>query len=65
MNQEELKQQFLDYAEYNLHNETILQAIRELLDNISNELYENGYTYESNQLTTCSLTIKDVLERGF
>ena len=64
MTQEEFKEQFLNYAEYNLHNDTILQAVIELLDNISNELYENGYTKESNSLTTCILTIKEVLERG-
>ena len=38
MNQEQLKEQFLQYAENNLNNETILQAITILLDNISNEL---------------------------
>lgn len=64
MTQEQLKEQFLQYAEFNLNNETILQAIEELLQNISNELYENGYIYESNQLTTCELTIKRILEES-
>lgn len=62
MNQEQLKDQFLKYAEYNLHNDTILEAIKELLDNIANELYENGYTPESNQLVTCILKIGEVLK---
>lgn len=62
MTQEELKEQFLQYAEDSLQNDTILQAIKELLDNISNELYENGYTKESNRLTTCEMIIKEVLE---
>lgn len=62
MTQEQLKEQFLKYAEYNLNNESILQAISELLSNISNELYENGYKNASNKLTTCELTIKEVLE---
>ena len=64
MTQEQLKEQFLQYAEDNLHNDTILNAIYSLLDNISNELYENGYTNESNKLTTSMLKIKEVLERG-
>lgn len=61
MNQEQLKDQFLQYAENNLNNETILQAIQELLQNISNELYENGYTYESNKITTAEINIREVL----
>lgn len=64
MTQEQLKEQFLQYAEFNLNNETILQAIKELLQNISNELYENGYIYDSNRLTTCELTIKRILEES-
>lgn len=64
MTQEQLKEQFLQYAEFNLNNETILQAIGELLQNISNELYENGYVYESNKLTTCELTIKELLKES-
>jgi len=62
MTQEQLKEQFLEYAENNLNNETILQAIVSLLDSISNELYENGYTKQSNTLTTCMLSIKELLE---
>lgn len=62
MSQEELKNQFLDYAFNNLNNETILQAIKELLNSISNELWENGFTYESNKMATCELTIKELLE---
>lgn len=56
------QEQFLQYAENNLHNETILQAVNQLLDNISNELQENGYTHEANRLTTAELIIKEVLE---
>lgn len=64
MNQEQLREQFLRYAENNLNNETILQAIQELLQNISNELYENGCIYESNKLTTAELIIKEVVKKG-
>lgn len=65
MTQNELKEQFLRYADNNLQNDTILEAIVELLDSISNELYENGYVQESNRLTTCELTVKDVLKGDF
>lgn len=64
MTQEQLKEQFLQYAENNLDNETILKAIVELLQNISNELYENSYIYESNCLTTCELKIKEVIKNA-
>ena len=63
MTQEQLKEQFLQYAEYNLNSETILQAVIELLDNISNELQENGYIHEANRLTTSELIIKEVLKK--
>lgn len=62
MTQEQFKEQFLRYAENNLDNDTILKAITELLGSISNELYENGYTKQSNTLTTCELSIKELLE---
>lgn len=62
MTQEELKNNFLEYAENNLNNETTLQAISQLLENISNELYENGYIYEANKLTTSQLTIDEILK---
>ena len=64
MTQEQFKEQFLKYAEYNLNDETILQAICDLLDSISNELYESGYVKQSNTLTTCELSIKEVIEEG-
>lgn len=64
MTQEQYKEQFLQYAEDNLNNETILQAMDQLLDNIINEFFENGYSNESNRLTTSQLIIKEVLENG-
>ena len=62
MNQDQLKEQFLQYAENNLDNETILKAIQELLNSISNEFFENGYIHEANRLTTCELIIKEIIE---
>lgn len=64
MTQEELKEQFIKYAYNNLQNDTILKAVIELLNRIGNELYENGYTKESNRITTCEMIIEEVLERG-
>lgn len=64
MTQEQLKEQFLQYAENNLNNITILQAITQLLDNISNELYQDGYINESNRLTTSMLIINEVLKKA-
>lgn len=64
MTQEELKNNFLEYAENNLNNETTLQAISQLLENISNELYENGYIYEANKLTTSQLIIDEILKEA-
>lgn len=62
MTQEEFKNNFLEYAENNLNNETTLQAISQLLENISNELYENEYVYQSNKLTTSQLIIDEILK---
>lgn len=62
MTQEQLKTQFLEYAENNLDNETILESVIELLDNIGNELYENGYKREANRLNTALLIIREVLD---
>lgn len=64
MTQNQLKEQFLQYAENNLNNETILKAIIKLLDDISNELYENGYTNESNRLYTAEKIIAEVIENA-
>lgn len=64
MTQEQLKEQFINYAEYNLNHDTLLKAIIELLDGVSNNLYYDGYTKESNVLTRCVLNIKGVLESG-
>ena len=62
MNQDQLKEQFLQYAEDNLHNDTILQSITELLENIINDIcYE--YPHESNRLTTAELIIKEVMDQ--
>ena len=62
MTQEQLKENLIEYAQNNMHNLTILQAINELLNSIINELLEDGYVSTSNRLTTCYLTIKELIE---
>ena len=62
MTQEQLKEQFFQYAMNNLHKEYILLAIIELLDNIGGDLYSNGCTSDANDLWTCQDIIKKVLD---
>lgn len=62
MTQEQLKEQFINYAENNLNNETILQAIVYLLGNIGDELYNELYTQQANRLWTCQDIIKEILK---
>ena len=62
MNKEEIKQQAIEYITYSLDSEEQLQLICEILSNISNNMYENGYIKESNSLLTCELTIKEILK---
>lgn len=40
-----------------------LKIVIELLDNLSNKLYNDGYIKESNTLTTCLLSIKELEEK--
>lgn len=62
MTQEQLKQEFLNYAINNLNNKTILEAIKDLLSSIENDLIIEGYKKESNKLVTAELIINEVLE---
>ena len=64
MTQKELKNQFLNYAEYNLHDDTIIKAIIEMLDPLCNSFYENGYIKESNTLNTIILQLRELLENN-
>lgn len=64
MNQEELKNQFLRYAEYNLNDDTIIKAIIDLLDPLCNSFYENGHTKESNTLNMIIMQLRELLENN-
>ena len=64
MTQEQIKEQAFSYITYNLNDEITLKLITELLEIITNELYQNGYISESNKLTTSYLTIIEILKDG-
>ena len=64
MTQEQLREQFLQYAGDNLHDDTTLEAIIELLDKIVNTLWEDGYKREANRLNTAEQIIMEVLKNG-
>ena len=62
MDQEFLKNQFVNFANFNLHCDVILEAIGELISELSTKFYNEGKTNESNRLTTCDLIIKEIKE---
>lgn len=62
MTQEQLKEQFIEFANNNLNNSTKLDAIVELLKDISIQLYNDGFTSISNRVTTAELTLKEITE---
>lgn len=65
MTQEELLENYIDTIPCNLNDKTTLELVLNLLDNVSNNLYENGYITESNRITTAILIVKEVLENEF
>ena len=64
MNQEEFKEQLLQYAKYNLNDDTIIKAIIEMLDPLCNSFYENGYIKQSNTIETIMLMLRELLENN-
>lgn len=64
MTQEQIKEQAFNYITNNLNNKMTLKLITELLEIITNELYQNGYISESNKLTTSYLKIIEILKDG-
>lgn len=62
MTQEEIKEQFTEYAKNNMNNLMILEGIKELLDSISNDLYYDGFISTSNNLVTASLIINEIIK---
>ena len=65
MTQEELKEQAINYIDYNItEHDKKLEIVADILEELSNDFYENGYVHESNVLTTCLLKIEDILKNN-
>lgn len=64
MTQSELKDQTIDYIKNNLNDQTALEVAQKIIDDLSIELYNNGYISESNDLTTCYLIIKKIIDKN-
>lgn len=62
MTQNELLEQALNYIDYNLNDEKKLELVINILDNLSNYAFENGYSKEANTLTTTILILKEMLK---
>lgn len=64
MTQSELKDQTINYIKNNLNDKTALEVAQKIIDDLSIELYNNGYISESNDLTTCYLIIKKIIDKN-
>ena len=60
MTQNELLKQALDYINYNLNDDKKFELVINILENLSNFVFENGYNKEANTLTTTILTLKKI-----
>ena len=62
MTQNELLEQAQNYIDYNLNDENKLELVISILEDLSNNAFENGYNKEANTLTTAVLTLKEIKE---
>lgn len=62
MTKEQIKEHILEYIELNANEKTALEVANEIINQLSNMMCESGYISTSNQLTTCYLIIKEILE---
>ena len=62
MTQNELLEQAQNYIDYNLNNENKLGLVINILEDLSNNAFENGYNKQANTLTTVVLTLKEIKE---
>ena len=62
MTQNELLEQAKNYIDYNLNSENKLELVINILEDLSNDAFENGYNKQANTLTTVVLTLKELLE---
>lgn len=62
MTQEQILEQAKNYIDYNLNSENKLELVINILEDLSNNAFENGYNKQANTLTTVVLTLKELLE---
>ena len=62
MAQNELLEQAKNYINYNLNDEKKLELVTNILEDLSNDAFENGYNKQANTLTTVVLTLRELLE---
>ena len=63
MTQHDLLKQALDYIDYNLNDDNKFELVINILENLSNYAYENGYNKEANTLTTIILNLKEIRQK--
>lgn len=64
MTQNELLEQAQNYIDYNLNDENKLELVINILKDLSNNAFENGYNKQANTLTTVVLNLKEIKENG-
>ena len=62
MTQEEIQEQAKSYIIDNLNSKKALEVIKEILQNIENEMIEEGYIKESNRLVSAEIIINEVIQ---
>ena len=62
MTQNELLEQAKNYIDYNLNSENKLELVINILEDLSNDAFENGYNKQANTLTTTILILKEIKE---
>lgn len=60
MAQEQLLEQAQNYINYNLNDDKKLELVINILEDLSNYAFENGYNKQANTLTSMILTLKEM-----
>lgn len=63
MTQNELLEQALNFIDFNLNDDNKFELVINILEDLSNYAFENGYNKEANTLTTIILNLKDIREK--
>ena len=62
MTQEQILEQAKNYIDYNLNDENKLKLVINILEDLSNNAFQNGYNEQANTLTTTILILKEIKE---